>query len=86
MSDSLVRIFVRNFIQLLSKFIFDYNPVFVHIDHIFSDCVGPTALVATMVNDVEVFVRLVYRLGLFNVQYSVKRQFYDFSSEKGKNE
>ena len=83
MSDSLVRIFVRNFIQLLSKFIFDYNQVFVHIDHIFSDCVGPTALVATMVNDVEVFVRLVYRLRLFHVAYAVKRRFYDFSSEKG---
>ena len=86
MSDSLVRVFVRNFIQLLSKFIFDYYLVFVHVDCNFSNYVGPTALVATLVNDVKVFVRLVYRLRLFNVPYGVKRQFCDFSSEKGKNE
>ena len=73
MSDSLVRIFVRNFIRLLSKFIFDYYLVFFYVDCNFSDFVGPTALVATLVNDVEVFVRLVYRLGLFNVPYDVKK-------------
>ena len=50
----------------------------------FGDCVCPTALVATMVNHVEVFVRLVYRLRLFHVAYAVKRRFHDFSSEKGK--
>ena len=86
MSDSLLRIFVRNFLKLLWKFIFNYVLIFVHVDCNFSDFVGPTALVATLVNDVEVFVRLVYRLGLFNVPYAVKRRFYDFSSEKGKNE
>ena len=84
MSDSLLRIFVRNVLKLLWKFIFNYVLVFVRIDCNFSDCVGPTALVATLVNNVEVFVRLVYRLRLFNVPYGVKRWFHGFVSDKGK--
>ena len=84
LSDSLLRIFVRNFTKLLAIVIFNYILNLMCIDSNFGDFVGPTALVATVVNNCWVFVRFAVRLRLFTVLYRVKRRFYDFSSEKGK--
>ena len=56
----------------------------MNIDRNFGDFVGPTALVATVVDDFEVFVRLEFRLRLLIIPYGVKWCFLIFLVKKGK--
>ena len=86
LSDSLLRIFVRNFTKLLAIVIFNYILNLMCIDSNFGDFVGPTVLVATVVDDFEVFVRLEFRLRLLIIPYGVKWCFLIFLVKKRKNE